>query len=357
MRLIFDCRFIRQDHHDGISRFSSELFTEISKLVPTIALVCDRRQLEVLPEGTEYILGNDPTDAIRELFIARLLNKSSPSHVFSPMQTMGSWGRKYRLILTLHDLIYYNHQKAPPFLSLQVRIAWRAYHLSFWPARVLLNRSDAVVTVSRTTKALIMKHKLTRKPVHVIYNAATAPTTILASWEPKSVPGRRQLIYMGSFMPYKNVECLVAAIRELPEHELVLMSKITPERKRQLLVQAAEASDRIIFYNGVSDSNYGRALDAGFALVSASKDEGFGVPLVEAMSYGLPLIVSDIPIFREVAGSSASYFNPEFSSELVKAVLRLSNPLLWQAASDASIVRSKDFNWEDSAKALLEAIE
>lgn len=357
MRLVFDCRFIRIDNHDGISRFSSELFREISHLVPTTALIFDKRQLGLLPEATEYILANDPKDGLRELFIARLLNKSGATHVFSPMQTMGSFGRKYKLVLTLHDLIYYTHATAPPALPLHVRIAWRIYHINFWAVRHLLNRADAVVTVSMTSKGLIQQHKLTLKPVHLVYNAAGSLNIDGLIPSEKSVAGRNQLIYMGSFMPYKNVECLIDAVKVLPDFELNLLSKISHRRKAELEARAGGAVDRIKFHNGVSDQEYANLLEGAFALVTASKDEGFGIPIIEAMSRAIPVIASNIPIFREVASSAGSYFDPTNPTELCSAITRLSEPGKWSAASNNCLSRSAFFSWKDSAQALLRAIK
>lgn len=357
MKLIFDCRFIRHDHHDGISRFSGELFTAVSKLVPTTALISDERQLRALPEGTSYIVGNDPTNALKEIFLPGLLNKSEASHVFSPMQTMGSWGRKYKLVLTLHDLIYYTHPKAPPWLPLHVRVAWRLYHLSFWPVRVLLNRADAVVTVSKTSKALIEKRRITIRPVHVVYNAPETVDAEVKTPQPKSVSGRNQLVYMGSFMPYKNVECLIEAVKELPDFELVLLSKISKERQQQLSRQAGNAVNRIRFAGGVSDAEYATVLEGAFALVTASKEEGFGIPLVEAMQRGIPVLVSDIPIFREVASEAGRYFNPSIPTEMVSAVRELAQVGAWETASLQATKRATFFSWDDSARALLKALD
>jgi glycosyltransferase involved in cell wall biosynthesis len=356
MKLVFDCRFIRLDHHDGISRFSSELFSAVSKRLEVTALISDLAQLRWLPEGVSYIIANDPTDPVAELSLPRKLNQAGATHVFSPMQTMGSFGKKYKLMLTLHDLIYYSHPKAPPSLPLYVRIAWRIYHLNFWGARALLNRADAVVTVSETSKKLILSNRLTVKPVHVIYNAPDSGFDTQQDKEPKQLAGRNQLVYMGSFMPYKNVESLVRAMEFLPDHELVLLSKISPKRQAELTKLAGPSATRLVFKNGVTDSEYGSILAGAFALVSASQDEGFGIPLVEAMSQGIPLIVSDIPIFREVAAGAAGFFDPRNPNELALSVQRLSDSYNWKAASTASFERSQAFNWDDSAEVFIEAI-
>jgi glycosyltransferase involved in cell wall biosynthesis len=356
MKLIFDCRFIRVDHHDGISRFSAELFGALAGKTPLTALISDRGQLKWLPESTDFIFGNDPTHPIAELFLPGMLNKAGATHVFSPMQTMGSLGRKYKLILTLHDLIYYSHPKAPTFLPLHVRVAWRLYHLSFFPVRILLNRADAVVTVSNTSKDLIVDKRLTNKAVHVLYNAPESGRESALASVSTARRDRTRLVYMGSFMEYKNVECLISGLNFLPEFELVLLSKITPARKRQLQDLAGSASDRIIFRNGVTDQEYAEELSGAFALVSASKDEGFGIPLVEAMRYGCPIVVSEIPIFKEVAAGAGNYFNPDLPMDFASSIQALQGSEQWQKASTRSRLRGSAFSWDKSAADLLKIL-
>jgi glycosyltransferase involved in cell wall biosynthesis len=357
MKLIFDCRFIRVDHHDGISRFSSELFGALASQSPITALVSDTKQLKWLPEGTDFILGNDPTHPIAELFLPGKLNKAGATHVFSPMQTMGSLGRKYKLILTLHDLIYYFHPKAPTFLPLHVRLAWRIYHLGFFPVRVLLNRADAVVTVSNTSKDLIVGKRLTNKAVHVLYNAPETRRANELTSVSTAPRNRTRLVYMGSFMEYKNVECLISGMKLLPEFELVLLSKISQKRQDQLQALAGSSSDRIIFRNGVTDEQYSKELAGAFALVSASKDEGFGIPLVEAMGHGCPIVVSEIPIFKEVAAEAGHYFNPDIPQDFANCIQALRDAEQWQNASARSAQRGSAFSWDKSAADLLKVLK
>lgn len=354
MSLFFDCRFIQVDHHDGISRFSSELFKSLSKTKSVTAIICDIQQLKELPHGTNYFLANDPKNPLLELFLPRRLNKQGVSIVFSPMQTMGSFGKKYKLILTLHDLIYYEHRKPPAFLAWPIRLAWRLFHLSFTPVRLLLNRADAVVTISETTKSLIEKNGLTRKPVTVVYNASSMPIVGSSKTEPKT----RNLVYMGSFMPYKNVELLIKGMEDLSEYTLTLCSKIDPKRREQLLASSSrEARSRINFVNGMSESKYSEILEESFALVTASKDEGFGIPIIEGMSRSIPVVLSDIEIFREVASQAGRFFNPESPSEFTFAVKSLDAIGSWQQASKTSLERARAFGWDESAKKLYLLIE
>lgn len=346
MRLVVDCRYTRIGQHDGISRFTAGIVTELGKRHPLTMLVSDHRQLDMLPD-LPWQLVSAPT-SIREPLVALQVKKLRPDVVFTPMQTMGSWGRDYTLLLTLHDLIYYENRTPPRDLPAPVRLLWRLYHLAWWPQRLLLNRADQVVTVSETTAGLIHEHHLTDRPVTVVPNAADdlgAPSL------PRTRPQGHRLVYMGSYMPYKNVDTLVRAVAALPDHELHLLSRIGRDERARLTRLAPQA--RLVFHDGVTDAAYAELLSGATALVHASKAEGFGIPLVEAMRLGTPVVVSDIPIFREIGGDAAVYFDPKNPESLVAALWSLEREGEWERRSEVSIVTAARYTWAASADRLL----
>lgn len=350
MKILIDARFTRLDHHDGISRYGASLIAATSKIAEVSMLISDERQLALLPD-VPYTLINSPLSP-SELFVAARINPLGADVVVCPMQTMGSWGRKYPLVLTLHDLIYYEHPAPPGFLPGPVRVLWRLYHKAFWPQRMLLNRADVVATISSTTAALISKYRLTKRPVRIVGNA---PQPGLTPRDP-GAGADKTLLYMGSFMPYKNVETMIRGMAELPDMTLHLLSRITPGRKAELDALAPEGAN-IEFHNGVTDAEYEAMLARTTALISLSRAEGYGLPLVEAMSHGTPVIASDIPIFREVGGDAVSYVHPDSASEFAAAVRTLEEPELWTARSRRCVERAADFSWDASARNLLALAE
>ncbi|WP_036965971.1 glycosyltransferase family 4 protein [Promicromonospora kroppenstedtii] len=343
-RIVVDCRYLRVGRHDGISRYTAGIVTALARLHPIEVLINDERQLDHLPAGLPWHRVSAPT-SWREPFVARQVRRTGADVVFSPMQTMGTWGRDYRVVLTLHDLIYYRHPTPPRNLPAPVRLLWRAFHLAWWPQRVLLNRADAVVTVSETTRDLIAAHRLTRRPVTVVPNAPD-PVPDLPRTE-----RTRSLVYMGSFMPYKNVELPAQAMAHLPGWELHLMSPVTAERRAALTELAGPGT--LVFHDGASDEDYRDVLRGATALVSGSRDEGFGLPLVEAMALGTPLVVSDIPVFREVGGTAGAYVDPDDVDGYVAAVRALDDPENWAERSAAARLRAAGYDWDTSAKTLL----
>ena len=86
------------------------------------------------------------------------------------------------------------------------------------------------------------------------------------------------------------------------------MSRITDAERARLTALAPAA--RLVFHDGATDETYRELLRGATALVTASRDEGFGIPLVEAMGLGTPVVVSDIPVFREVGGDAGDVRRP-----------------------------------------------
>ncbi|MHA7144937.1 glycosyltransferase family 4 protein [Arthrobacter sp. TmT3-37] len=345
MRILFDARFTRTDHHDGISRYGASLIAALAETDDVVMLVSDPRQLALLPD-VPSVLVNSPLSPA-ELFVARRINRLRPDVVVCPMQTMGSWGRRYPLVLTLHDLIYYQNPLPPSFLPLPVRLLWRLYHLAYWPQRLLLDRADVVATISDTTAALMAEHRLTRRPVLLVGNA---PQPTERRRDPDA-PRSPSLLYMGSFMPYKNVETLVRAMALLPGHTLHLLSRITPERRAELTDLAAD-EQRIVFHGGVTDAEYDDLLHDSTALLTLSRAEGYGLPIIEAMATGTPVVASDIPIFREIGGEAALFVDPGDPEDVASAVRSLDDPARWAAASRAGLERAGSYSWEVSAEQL-----
>lgn len=351
MRILCDCRYTRLDHHDGISRYGARITEALSRRAAVTMLISDERQLALLPE-LPWIRVTGPTSVL-EPFVALQVNRAAPDAdvLWSPMQTVGSLGRRFGLVLTLHDLIYYEHRSPPRNLPSPVRLLWRLYHLAYWPQRLLLNRADEIVTVSQTTKHLMERHRLTRRRITIVTNAADP----VAPAAPRDPPERRDILYMGEIRPYKGADTLARAMHELPGWRLHLLSRMPPRERPRL--EALAPAGSLVIHDGTSDEDYAALLGASFALVHASRAEGFGIPLVEAMAHGTPVVASDIPIFREVGADAATYFPVDDPSALAAELRRLEDPELWRQRSAASLERATHYDWDDAAAALLEVLE
>jgi glycosyltransferase involved in cell wall biosynthesis len=354
VKILFDCRYTRIGRHDGISRYTAGLVTALGALHPVTMMISDEKQLSMLPD-LPWVLGPSPT-AITELGASLIINRFNADVVFTPMQTLGPWGRRFRLVNTVHDLIYYSNRTPPRSLPWPVRLGWRIYHLSWTPQRVLLRSADENVAVSETTRELMLRHRLTPHPVTIVADAVEPVDVPDAGVVARpAAPPERSLVYMGSFMPYKNVALLARAMHLLPEYHLHLLSRVDDTTRSELLALAP--ADSLTFHNGVTDEEYHRVLRASTALVTASRAEGFGLPLVESMAHGTPVVVSDIPVFREIGADAAVYFDPASARSLAAGVRSLEEPGRWEEMSRLSVTRAANYSWDASARALLEVLK
>ena len=351
MRVIYDARWLPvDDHFDGIGRYAHELAWAMSRRddVELQFLVHDPRQAEKLP-SKRYLVVNRPDDIFAEWSLPKKLETERPDVVYSPFYLMGFGQRKrsYPLILTIHDLIYFHYRTPPQWLPWYQRAGWRLFNLTKWPTKLLLDKADHVVAVSDSARQEIQDRGITKRPLTTVSNAIR-PSNHIHTINPASL----DIVYMGTFTPYKNVELLIDTMAALPDMTLHLLSRIPVKRRRELERRARQRAVRghVVFHNGVSDEQYQRLLAGARCLVSASRLEGFGLPLLEAQAVGVPIAVSDTSIFREVAADSALFFDPDSPSECADAIRQLSDPEISKRYVRRGLENAQRFSWDKSAE-------
>ncbi len=354
MRIFYDARYILvENRFDGVSRYSHELAKAMSQLadVDMTWIIHDIRQLDKLPEG-DHILVNDPSNALAELFLPRKLNKAGAKIVYSPFFVMGTLGRRYKLVLTIHDMIYFKHRTPPQWLPWHIRLGWWLFHLTYWPMRWQLNSADHVATVSNTACDELLAARATKRPITTVSNAVgdtfTAPDT--------DHHKKKGVVYIGAFTPYKNVECLIDAIALVPDVTLHLCGKLPPTRRPEIEQRLLDRgiTERTILYNGATDEEYKQALADARCAISASRSEGFGLPLIEAQQAGVPFAAADTPIFREVGEDSALYFNPDSPTQAADCIQRYADKKTSSLYIKRGHKNAKRYTWNASADTALQ---
>lgn len=352
MKLFFDARFIRTDHHDGVSLYSASLAKAVHKRdKEAVFVICHEKQKKLLPLGAKTVKINSP-ESIRELWSGRTIARYRPDVVFSPMQTLGR-NKNYKLILTLQDMTYYKYNNPPKNHSVLVRIGWKMFYMTYAPQRLVLNRADIVSTVSETSRTEIIEAGLTKNEVIVATNAARKLNSYHDEPEQGTKPPRN-LVFIGTGQVHKNIEALIKGMEYLPGRRLHLMSPMSRQTKiyhDRIRPDGAE----IIYHDGFDSKKEAEVLADDALLVSASLAEGFGLPLVEAMEYGVPIVVSDMPIFREVAGEAAEYFDAKDPKAFAEAVKRLNSKKAREKKVLSGKKQAKLFSWDKSAGVLLAA--
>jgi glycosyltransferase involved in cell wall biosynthesis len=215
-----------------------------------------------------------------------------------------------------------------------------------------VDRVSAIATISHAVKNDITTNlNLRGKPVRVIYNGVY-PTGSIAPQRPARVKSQPFLFSIGVFERKKNFHTLIEMMEHLPELNLVLAGNYQTSYGRfvRSCAELKNYRDRIIFLGTISDAERQWLYENCTAFVFASLAEGFGLPVLEAMGAGRPVVLAHCTSLPEVGGSLASYWH-QFDSVSMAQTVREG---LYKYAIDASlparlIEHSNQFSWTKAA--------
>lgn len=268
--------------------------------------------------------------------------------------------RKTPSAMVIHDLTYMD---LPQYVSAKLRRDLER----FVPAQI--KRSKFLVTVSEFSKQRIRQTLQPKQDILVTPIPPASPTnhTKETSQEALHKLGiyKPFILTLGTVEPRKNVGRLIEAYKDLPEsvrneYALVIAGRIGwySEADEAAIKAATHEGYNVQHLGYVSEEEREILYQAATLFVCASHYEGFGMPILEAMSYGTACAVSDIPVFHEVAGSAANYFDQE-KSGVISSHLEalLTNKQLLAKLGKEGKARAESFNWADIAETLYARIK
>lgn len=235
-----------------------------------------------------------------------------------------------KFIATVHDLTPYYFETGKA--STKPKLVYKIKHAVF--KTVLKNQirhSSKIITPSRTVKNQIVNEfgeKYNNKiiPIYEGLNYELINVKENASLKQK-YPGKF-FIYVGNFYPHKNVDNLIKAFFDLPisNYRLILIGPKDYFLNRLLRFNIKlEQSNRIVFHQTDSANDLVFFYRNAQALIHPSLSEGFGLPLVEAAYFNLPVIASNIPVFKEILGDQFLSFNPESVADIKEKITHFLN--------------------------------
>lgn len=313
MKIAFDAK--RYFHNSsGLGNYSRTLVDGLrSRYASELNLNLLDKPSGALPSWRSYGLGKTASDWGADIFhgLSNELPFDLPSSVKS--------------VVTIHDVLFKSRPNDYPFLD---RLIYN------YKTQYALKKADIVVVTSEFTESEIKKYyqaeidrylfskRLNRK---VIYQSIS--TKYLSdSWNPN--PENRYIIYHSSFVARKNHLNLIKAFAEvchLFPHNLILAGKGNLEVEIKKSVNDLNLSDRIIFYQYPSDDQLEELLVKSSGFIYPSFSEGFGIPLVEAATIGIPMALSKIPVFQELMNGveTVGWFDPYSVNEISQSILQL----------------------------------
>lgn len=361
-----NARFLAHPY-TGIGAYTKNLITHLAKLdhKNEYHIVCHKKKEETplknisLPENFHFHLlpeTKGPSKGLKKSFweivsLPKLFRRLHVDIVHSPYPNISAYkGQEH--IVTVHDIIPWIFSEYTPGLLSKL------YHRT---SKKRVREASHILTVSNFSKKELIKHL--GIPEHMITVTTNAiDENFEGTSETKEHHGKQYLIYLGGFDKRKNVPKLLKMFREhiAPYHgvDLIIVGERLHNSKLYDRVGKGDSADlkgKIIEVGFVSETEKRNLLKNALGFIHLSEYEGFNIPLLEALSVGTPAIVSDIPAHREVASEAALYVNPGNVEEMKSGITAfLENKTLQQELSRKGMARAKDFNWEKTAKTILD---
>lgn len=253
-----------------------------------------------------------------------------------------------RTISAIHDLAEF---EVPEKYSKIQSVLRKLY------VRLQIKISDMIITVSEYSKNDIRKRfGVAESNIMVVPNALTSAIKI----SQRSLP-KNYLLFVGEIERTKNLGCLIEAFDLLPEDIKIkflihVVGKKGNDYKNVIhTIKRTHLENKVVMHGYVSDEELIKLYSEAYAFVFPSKFEGFGLPVLEAMGSGIPVICSDKTSIPEVGGNAVLTFNSDKPEELATMIFKIINiPSLREEMIIKGITRSKKFTTYNCAKLTLE---
>jgi len=266
--------------------------------------------------------------------------------------------RRIPVIVGIHDTIADRNPQFS-FASKKQEWLWRA------KVRLAIAQADTILTVSQYSKRSIAEWFHVRPGRIAVVQEAAAPRFRVRDFE---LPPRPFALYAGGISPNKNLALLIRAFSRSDARsrgaQLVLAGDYTSDRFKgnyaelKALVAELDVGHQVVFTGFVPDEELCRLYNTCTAFVMPSLDEGFGLPVIEAMACGRPVIVSSGNALEELVGDAGLTVNPHEVEELAAAIDRIfSCEDLRRSLGERAIRRASEFSWETAARQVLEVFE
>ncbi len=248
---------------------------------------------------------------------------------------------KCPVVITIHDLTH--------------RLFYSFWHKIYYDMvlRKIISNADAVVTVSNFSRQEIESWCPEIADKLIVIHNGVSDSFFADNIKNEVVVDGEYILYPGNHRGYKNLEMLIAAFAgsRLPKEGIRLV--FTGVANKDLLLHASKfgVEDFIIFV-GVVDSNLMPSLyKNALAVVFVSKYEGFGLPILEGMAAGVPVLTSNVSAMPEVAGDSALLVNPCVKDDIVAGLNKIIfDGYFREVLIEKGLERVKKFTWENASE-------
>ena len=351
----------RKLHDFGIGTYIRNLLRQLARIDhdTEYVLLCRESDLEIAAQlGPNFrgVLEPSPNYSLREqLHVPWVLHRERPDVYHAPHYVLPA-GVRCRSVVTIHDCI---HLMFPQYLPNKAAYAYA--RASMWAAA---RRSSCILTVSEASKRDILHFfDVPPEKIVVVYNAiddhfwVEPPAEDVARVRERYQLDHDFVLYVGNIKPHKNLVRLIEAFAEFRKAGfdavklLIIGDEISRLPALRRAVHRHKLHKHVRFLGYLPDHTLAILYRLARAFVFPSLYEGFGLPPLEAMASGTPVITSNVSSLPEVAGDAAMLVDPYDVDSIVDGLRRVvSDSALAADLRRRGMERAREFSWERSVE-------
>jgi glycosyltransferase involved in cell wall biosynthesis len=357
-----------ESRSSGLGVYTRHIVRELAKLLPDLVVFSSAPEiLELEHIDHQMVTPNVRGSLGRRGHLARFLwaqsvlprrlKQVNASVLLAPTPMEAMIAPRVPQVVTIHDLIPLRFPEAHPR---------QRYFYRFVVPR-LLRRSAGIVAVSNITKMEIVSvYGVDPNRITVIHNGCDRQRFTARPSQKQSdlIHSKRPyILYVGNLLPHKNLHRLIEAFARIAQrlhHHLIIVghkdARYFPELQRN--VNSRGIGGRVTFLGFVSAEELTELYRSSDWFVLPSLFEGFGMPPIEAMACGTPVIVSSIPALRETVAEAGIYFDPEDIAEMSERILMACADNGKRAEfREKGLKRAATFDWSIAAGKILTTLQ
>jgi glycosyltransferase involved in cell wall biosynthesis len=359
MRVGLDLLYLIPGETGGRETYARELIPAMLELAPELELVAFVNRdagpqfAAELGDGVRAVVvpvsaRNRARWALGELaLVSKAAQRAHVELLHSMANFAPAWG-SFRRVVTIHDLQY---QAVPELLSWSARAATHAL------VSLAVRGADRIVAVSAAGREEIVAGlSVERERIDVVPNGVrpAPPEPSTSEMRKRHRLDQRQVaLSVATNLPHKNLPMLIKALALIdPEKRPLLLLAGHGTNVHSLRTQAVAAgvAEDVRLLGGLSTQELDSLYVVADCLVLPTLHEGFGLPVLEAMARSVPVVCSDIPALREVAGSAALYFDPRAPAEIAARIADATlNTTLRERMRELGRTRAAGSSWTAAA--------
>lgn len=370
MQIVVNTRLLLRDRLDGMGWFSHQTLRRITRANPNTHFVFlfDR------PHDEQFVYGSNVTPLVLspqarhpvlyylwfQHSVKPLLNKMKPDLFLSPDGFL-SLGARCRQLPVIHDINFHHNRKDTRWLTSR-------YYNHYFPK--FAREATRIVTVSEYSRNDISKqYGVDQSKIDVVYNGINEFFKPVNQWTQEETRrkysyGQPYFLFVGSLHPRKNGVRLIEAFTLFKKQHssniklLFAGPGLWGLKEVRKALERSGAKDDIIFTGRLKDDDLAKVTGSALALTYFPYYEGFGIPLIEAMASGIPVVCSNVTSLPEVAGDAALLVDPMNVEKIAEAMSVIAqNEQLRKELSSKGLERCAQFSWDRTADLLWKSIQ